>query len=118
MNKSLSVIIIILIIFYGIINAQGNNTGALYREPAPASTIPEKNDNNNTGALYKANSSGPGDRPGDGEGIGQESVPVSDGIIILLGCCIFFVIAKICVCNQKKTVKNKNSRVSHLTQHF
>jgi len=73
-----------------------NNAGALYSEPSfDAST--KQNNENNGGALFQAPpDSGPlRDRPGDGEGIGQDdSVPVDSGFFILLGFCLLYAIVK------------------------
>jgi hypothetical protein len=51
----------------------------------------------NTGGLFRSpaddDSLDPGDRPGTGEGIGQET-PISDGLYLLIACCIFFALVE------------------------
>jgi hypothetical protein len=59
-------------------NSDGVSSGSsagLYRSPGD-SNLPD-----------------PGDRPGTGEGIGQET-PIDDGLYVLIACCIFFVLVK------------------------
>ena len=62
--------------------------GALYRN---------KTDNleggSNAGALFRSQADGPGDRPGSGDGIGQET-PLGNGLYIIAICCFIYVIVK------------------------
>jgi len=98
-HASLVTLILFLLASTVTLYAQSTNIssgGALY---APPSTeISSKQNNGDTGgALFRATpNSGPlNDRPGDGEGIGQDdSVPISDGLFVLLGCCLIYGVAK------------------------
>ena len=45
------------------------------------------------GFFRNSSADGPGDRPGSGEGIGQEA-PLKDGLHVLIGCCLLFVVIK------------------------
>jgi hypothetical protein len=96
------IIIIILVVFAaaGTGYAQNddkkpkNNAGALYAEPA-STTTSSKNSDNNGGALYRSDN--PLDeRPGNGGGIGQDpdDIPISDGLLILLGFSLIYGIIK------------------------
>jgi hypothetical protein len=96
-----TILILFLFIAAGVIHAQSNNnsksnSGALYATPASSTSTTSSNQSDNGGALYKANASGPGERPGDGEGIGQQKddTPIGDGLLILLGACIIYGFVK------------------------
>jgi len=94
--KILFTIILFLLTSSGICYPQNNksNGGALYAEPSINADAKQNNDNG--GALFRATpASGLTDRPGDGEGIGQDdSVPISEGLCMLLGYCVIYGLVK------------------------
>ena len=111
MKKFLLAIVLFLIASGGASYTPNNNNkidndsktrgGALYSSMSPA--LFDKRDIESTeGALFRAGPpDAPGDRPNDGEGIGQET-PLSDGLFILLLCSIQYGIVKL------KTKRRKN----------
>ena len=56
----------------------------------------------NTGGFFRNSSAGgPGDRPGSGDGIGQEA-PLVDGLAFLIACCGILIVVKTVREKQKK----------------
>ena len=69
-------------------NKTGSQYGTLFENSSTVST-----EENYNGGLFNAPASGPGNRPGSGDGIGQD--PVGDGLCVLVGCSIVFGIIKV-----------------------
>ena len=87
--------------------AEERSGGALYKSPSDGSL---SFDNQGSG-LFKSDPLSPGDRPGNGGGIGQseaEDEPIGDGIIVLSVCCAIMVVVK--------GVANKIKRKPHENQ--
>ena len=94
--KMKKIIITILIIIF---TASPVTTYAQFfkdKEPSAARTSSSSYDTDysNAGFFRNPNNNGPGDRPGDGEGIGQEA-PLGDGINAIITCCVIFGFVKI-----------------------
>ena len=66
-----------------------------------------ENDNSgNAGALFRnSNADGPGGRPDNGDGIGQET-PIKDGLPELIGCCLILAVVKYIRRNKKRDKSN------------
>jgi hypothetical protein len=74
-----------------------SQSGALYDNSTKYSR-----EDSGFGALFSGPSDDPGDRPDNGDGIGQEA-PISDGVRTLAICCFIYSIIKVC----SNTRKNK-----------
>jgi hypothetical protein len=76
----------------------GKNAAVIKEEPVPAVSLDEETTDNRTvtpGLYDNSELRAAGDRPGNGDGIGQEGgvVPPGDGLwVILLGCFLLIVL--------------------------
>jgi len=105
-------IIITIIIFLFIATLTSNAQLFKNREPVNNELATGLTNNSSRGSDVEDNSVGlfrnggsapePGDRPGNGGGIGQEA-PLGDGMTVLIASCIIFGIIKIY--NRRKKVK-------------
>ena len=71
------------------------------KESSSATTSSRNFDTDNGAGFFRNSNSGPGGRPGDGEGIGQEA-PLGDGLNALVACCVLFGFVKIYNDKRKK----------------
>ena len=94
-------------------NNRDRNSSGIMNRNTPSSSSSDLD--NSYGGFFRNSPGGPGDRPGSGEGIGQEA-PVEDGILVLVSCCIFLGAVKIHNAKRRKSVIIKTfwkNKVSH-----
>ena len=106
MKKIVITIMIILFTATGtgyaqIFRSQEKETGSTsVMKDSPASHTDNVSDN--SGLFRAGDAGGPGNRPGNNEGIGQESeAPLKDGLGMLVTCSVIFVFVKIFKNKQK-----------------
>ena len=96
--------IIISVLFFLFIASSVTTYAQLFKEHEASITETSNSnseENNSNAGFFRAGAPGPGNRPENSEGIGQET-PLGDGLSVMVVCCVLFGLVKIYNGKKKK----------------